>query len=334
MDKGIIGSMARSGPGRAGSYGTSHRVLETLFAQGARVQDWAFPNSPSFGIAACPRYFPLGPRSFRQLGGAILMRVFDFNHAIMREPGESVVRGIRADPHAVPNFHGIRKEHAAYVAALKAAGLSVEILPPLELYADAVFVEDPALVLPEGAILLRSGAPARRGESAEMRSALRCHFEQVLELQDDEFADGGDVLVTPSLIFIGMSRRTNRAGAQALAAKLDQLGRRARIVETPDFVLHFKTAVSLLSEDTVLATRTMEASGIFAGFRIVVVAPGEEQAANALRINDRVFLVAGFPRTFEQITHEGFDVEALPATEIGKLDAGLSCMSLRWFERT
>jgi dimethylargininase len=51
-----------------------------------------------------------------------------------------------------------------------------------------------------------------------------------------------------------------------------------------------------------------------------------------LRINDRVLIGAGFPRTFEQISHAGFDVETLPVTEIGKLDAGLSCMSLRWFE--
>ena len=260
------------------------------------------------------------------------MRVFDFNHAIVREPGESVVRGIRADPHAVPSVQGIRQEHSAYVAALQAAGLSVEILPPLDLHPDAVFVEEPALVLPEGAVLLRSGAAARRGESAEMRSALSRHFQQVLELHDDEFVDGGDVLVTPSAIFIGMSRRTNRAGAEALSAKLAQLGRKARIVETPDSVLHFKTAVSLLGEDTVLATQTMAASGIFAEFRVVAAHPDEEPAANALRINDRVLLGRGFPRTFEQISNEGFDVETLPVTEIGKLDAGLSCMSLRWFK--
>ena len=48
--------------------------------------------------------------------------------------------------------------------------LGVETLDPLEAYPDSVFVEDPALVFPEGAILLRPGAPSRRGRSARRRS--------------------------------------------------------------------------------------------------------------------------------------------------------------------
>jgi dimethylargininase len=264
-----------------------------------------------------------------QLSGG-RMRVFDFDRAIVREPGRSVVAGIRSDLRAEPDFEGVAKEHRAYVAALRAAGLDVEVLPPLERYPDSVFVEDPALVLPEGAVLLRPGAATRLGERDGMRDVLRRHFERVLELDDGEFADGGDVLVTPETIFIGLSGRTNRAGANALRAKLGALGRQARIAETPPSILHFKTACSLLSEDTILATKAMADSGIFAGFDIVLVPEGEEAAANLLRVNDAVFVGACFPRTIELIAKAGFDVVPLPVTEIGKLDAGLSCMSLRW----
>jgi dimethylargininase len=35
-------------------------------------------------------------------------------------------------------------EHAAYVAALEAAGVAVTVLEPLEAFPDSVFVEDPA----------------------------------------------------------------------------------------------------------------------------------------------------------------------------------------------
>lgn len=258
------------------------------------------------------------------------MRIFDFNRAIVREPGGSVVRGLRTDVDAVVDYKGILTEHRTYVAALRAAGLSVEVLPPLEQYPDSVFVEDPALVLPEGAILLRPGARSRFGESAEIRGALTRNFQQVLELEGNEFADGGDVLVTPAMVLIGISGRTSAVGANALVAKLDRLSRHARIVETPKGVLHFKTAVSLLDEEVLLATARMADSGIFAGFRILVVPAGEEAAANALRINDILFLGDCFPRTAELIAKEDFSVEMLPVTEIGKLDAGLSCMSLRW----
>ena len=258
------------------------------------------------------------------------MRVFDFTHAIVREPGESVVKGLRSDRDAMPSLEGVRREHGTYVAALRAAGLDVDVLPPLEQFPDSVFVEDPALVFPEGAILLRPGAPTRLGEREDMRVALKRHFQRVTELEGDEYADGGDILATPELVFIGMSARTNRTGAEALLAKLAQLGRKARIAETPKSILHFKTAVSLLSEDTVLAMRPMAESGIFASFKVIVVPAGEEAAANALRANDTIFVGDRFPRTADVFAKEGFAVKPLPVTEIGKLDAGLSCMSLRW----
>jgi dimethylargininase len=259
------------------------------------------------------------------------MRVFDFDRAIVRAPGLSVVSGIRSDAHVVPRYAEIANEHAIYVAALRAEGIEVDVLAPLEAFPDSVFVEDPALVLAEGAILLRPGAPSRLGERAEMSGALKHHFGDVLELDEGEYVDGGDVLVTPGAIFIGMSRRTNRAGAEALRDRLASFGRDARIVQTPEGILHFKTASSLLSEDTILATKRMADSGVFAGFKIVVVPDGEDAAANALRVNDVVFAGAHYPRTIDRIANEGLRVRALPVSEIAKLDAGLSCMSLRWW---
>ena len=257
------------------------------------------------------------------------MRVFDFDHAIVREPGRSVVGGIRSTP-AAPSYDGILKEHRAYVAALRAAGLEVDVLPPLEAFPDSVFVEDPALVFPEGAILLRPGVASRLGEAEDMREALNRHFGRVLELEGEEHADGGDVLVTAGEVFIGLSKRTNRTGAEALAGKLGQLGRKARIAETPAAILHFKTASSLLNEDTVMATRKMAESGVFSGLQVIVVPDGEEGAANFLRVNDVVFVGDRFPRTLDLLRKEGFDAKSLPVTEVAKLDAGLSCMSLRW----
>ena len=227
------------------------------------------------------------------------MRVFDFNRAIVREPGRSVVDGLRSDASAVPDFRGVVREHAAYVAALRAAGLTVEVLRRSKRFPDSVFVEDPALVFPEGAILLRPGAPSRLGEAAEMRRRARTALRTRAGLRGDEYADGGDVLVTPEIVFIGLSKRTTRKGAEALAGKLAELGRAAKIAETPSGILHFKTASSLLDEDTVLATRTMAQSGFFAGFNIVIVPEGEEAAANALRVNDTVLIGDRFPRTID-----------------------------------
>lgn len=258
-----------------------------------------------------------------------MRRVFDFDHAIVRTPARSVTFGLRAGSGPDPDYEGVRAEHTAYVRALLAAGLQVEILPPLEAFPDSVFVEDPALVFPEAAILLRPGAPSRAGEAAELRQVLERRFPRVLDLTEG-FADGGDILVTPGEVLIGLSSRTDRAGAEALAHLLDGLGRGSRVVQPPEGVLHLKTACSLVDETTAIATPLLAASGVLEGLELIVTPPGEEAAANALRINEVVLLGAAFTATRALIEARGVQVVALEVDEIGRIDAGLSCMSLRW----
>jgi dimethylargininase len=263
-------------------------------------------------------------------GAIIRMHLFDFDRAIVREPARSVVDGLRSDREARPDHDGIVREHATYIAALQSAGLTVDVLPPLEPYPDSMFVEDPALVFPEAAILLRPGAPSRLGETHDMRAALKRHFQTVLELESTQFVDGGDVLVTQDAVVIGLSARTSATGADALAAKLASLGRAARAVPVPECMLHLKSGAALLDEETLLATARMEPTGLFARFRTILVPEDESVAANAIRINDTVFVGDCYKRTLDLLAKADFHVVPLPVTEISKLDAGLSCMSLRW----
>ncbi|HYD72937.1 MAG TPA: arginine deiminase-related protein [Candidatus Binatia bacterium] len=257
------------------------------------------------------------------------MAVTDFNNALVRTPARSVVRGLRAVDSGAPSYEGVLREHAAYVAALEAAGLAVEVLPASEDFPDSVFVEDTALVFGADAILLRPGAASRAGEAAEMAPVLARRFQRVLALENGT-AEGGDVLTTARGVFIGCSARTNAEGARELAGLLDAIGLNGLAVETPRGVLHFKSDCSLLDEETLLCTARLAASGVFDGFRVVLTPEGEEGAANALRINDRVLLSAGYPRTAEMLDTLGFRVITLATREIAKIDAGLSCMSLRW----
>ena len=259
------------------------------------------------------------------------MRNFDFTDAIVRLPGRSVVNGILKDPEVVPEFDQVVREHAAYIDAMQAAGLNVEVLPPLEDFPDSIFVEDPALVFSGGAVLLRPGTPSRAGESEHLRKVLQRRFGTMLELPPSLYADGGDVLTVPGGVFIGLSRRTSREGAEALSRLLRQFDLKATIVEPPPGSLHLKSAVSILDEETLLAGAAIANSGIFRGYEILVPAPEEDRSAHALRINDMLFAPAHFPRTAELLAKRGYAVRLLEVAEIRKLDAGLPCMSLRWF---
>ncbi|WEX75285.1 arginine deiminase family protein [Sinorhizobium numidicum] len=260
--------------------------------------------------------------------------VYSFNNIIVRAPSQSVVNGLRAADRGSPTFEGVKAEHDGYVAAMKDAGVKVTVLPALEAFPDSIFVEDPALVFTEGAILLRPGAATRMKETAEIEPTLRQMFEAVLDLPGTGYADGGDVLTTSESVMIGLSARTDRAGAEALRGCLDKLGRKTEIVATPEGVLHFKTDCSLLDDETMLSTGRLARSGAFKKFKQMIIPEGEEPAANALRVNDVVMVGSDFPRTIEMLDKAGYKVVPLKTTEIGKIDAGLSCMSLRWFSNT
>jgi dimethylargininase len=254
------------------------------------------------------------------------MRVFDFDRAIVREPAPSVVDGLRTGTER-PLFDRVLAEHRAYVAALEAAGLAVEILPALPEHPDSVFVEDPAVVLPEGAILLRPGAPSRFAEAVALAPVLKRHFIDVAEVGEG-FVDGGDILVLPDEILVGLSARTDQAGAEQFCGMAGDLGRRARIVEPPRGLLHLKTGCALIDERTVIAVPAM--APLFPGYEVLITPQGEEHSANLIRVNDRILMGSGFPRTAALLVERGLRLVETSAAEIAKIDAGLSCMSLRW----
>ena len=254
-----------------------------------------------------------------------------FSHAITRRPAASITAGLRAVDTGTPDLGLMQAHHAAYVATLRETGATVVELPALEAYPDSVFVEDTALCLPHGAVVMRPGAPSRLGEAAEMAPHLRALYGQVLEITGpDSFIEGGDILVTEAEILVGRSARTNAAGIAELTRLVAPWGHTVREVHTPPGVLHFKTDCSLLDVDTVLSTKRLSASGCFADYRIIDVAEGEEAAANTIRFNDLVLMPAGFPRTRDAILAAGLSVREIGNSECAKLDGGMSCLSLRF----
>ena len=256
--------------------------------------------------------------------------MFNYTHAIVRKPGASVVSGLRDGGGPDPDYAALLLEHAAYVNTLQGLGLEVAELAEADDFPDSVFVEDPALVFTEGAIVLNMAAKSRAGETRLISPVLESSFERVVHMQGPGHADGGDVLVLPDRVLIGLSGRTNREGAEELVRLLGQLGKKGEIAETPPGVLHFKTGCSLIDEETVFAVPQMAGSPAFTGLRVVPVPDGETKAANKLRIRDAALISKGFPKSREIIESLGVRTIPMQTEQIGRIDAGLSCMSLRW----
>jgi dimethylargininase len=254
-----------------------------------------------------------------------------FTHAITRRPAASITRGLRAVDTGTPDLATMQAHHDAYVATLRGTGATVIELPPLDAFPDSVFVEDTALCLPQGAVVMRPGAPSRLGEAAEMAPHLRALYGEVVTISGpDSFIEGGDILTTETEVLVGRSARTNAAGIAELARLIAPWGHQVREVHTPPGVLHFKTDRSLLDAETILSTTRLSASGCFAGYHVIDVPEGEEAAANTIRFNDLVLMPAGFPRTRDAILAAGFTVREIGNSECAKLDGGMSCLSLRF----
>jgi len=255
---------------------------------------------------------------------------WQFRRAITRRPAPSVTSGLRAVDNGAPDFDLMLKHYDEYVGALYEAGAEIIELDPLEDFPDGLFVEDTALCLPEGAVLMRPGAPTRLGEVAEIEPVLEVFFDNIARIDGPGTIEAGDILTTSREVLVGQSQRTSSEGIAELASILGDWGRFLREVSVPEGVLHFKTDCSLLDSTTILSTERLAKSGIFSDYNVIFTAEGEEPAANSIRYNKFVLMPAGFPKTAQRLRGAGYSVKELNNSECAKLDGGMSCLSLRF----
>ena len=220
----------------------------------------------------------------------------------------------------------LAEQHAAYVAALEAAGVAVELLPSLPGHPDALYVEDTAVVLDEVAVLTRPGAESRRGEIASIETALAPHRE-LLRIEAPATLEGGDVLVCGDLVYVGWSGRTNHAGLKLLAHLLLEHGCTVKAAEVRD-CLHLKSAVTRLDDERLLACPSRVNLERVRGMEIVPVPTTEPDGANVLAVGGRVLCSAAYPRTNELLVSLGYDVLELDLSELHKMEAAVTCPSL------
>jgi dimethylargininase len=216
------------------------------------------------------------------------------------------------------------KQHNQYRLCLTELGVQVENLPAAADMPDGVFVEDPAIVLDEIAVITRMGAASRRRESETVARALE-PYRELRTIEEPATLEGGDVMRIGKTLYVGYSRRTNVAGIQQLAAIVHPLGYFVVPVEVRG-CLHLKTACCYIGDDTVLANRAWMDMDALCGIKILDVP--EARGANALRIGDTVLMPEAFPRTRDLLDRSGFRVRTVDNSELLKAEAGVTCTSL------
>jgi dimethylargininase len=219
-----------------------------------------------------------------------------------------------------------RAQHHAYEALLTKLGAKVVSLPEERDLPDSMFVEDPAVVLDEVAVICTLGTEARRKEAASLAAALE-RYRKLAYIKLPGTLEGGDVLRIGRKIFVGHTERTNAEGIRQLAVIGSQFGYDSTAVPVRG-CLHLKSAVTYLGNNILLCNREWFQWKRFEGFDWVDVDPAEPHAGNALAISETIVFPASFPKTRARIEAKGFCVESLDISELQKAESGLTCSSL------
>ena len=176
------------------------------------------------------------------------------------------------------------------------------------------------------------GKSSREGEISGIRPVLERFYDRFHTITAPGTLDGGDICEAGTHFFIGISLRTNPEGARQLAGFLVQEGYTFDFVDVRSVagILHMKSGLAYLGDRTLLVIDALAEHPAFQGYRMLRTPPEENYAANAVRVNDAVFLAQGFPYTQALLEQAGYHPLLLDMSEYQKMDGGLSCLSLRF----
>jgi dimethylargininase len=264
--------------------------------------------------------------------------------AIVRRPAPNFAEGLTAAGLGAPDYERALVQHSAYCAALEQCGLDLISLEPDPDHPDSTFVEDTAVITERCAILTRPGAPSRLGEIESMRGVLTDLFSALAAIEAPGTLDGGDVCQAGDHFFIGISERTNEAGARQLARLLSDFDYTSKFVNilrddamksvpgavATGSILHLKSGIAALDNHRLLMTAELIGRREFDDYDVVRVDPEERYAANCLMVNDQVLVAAGYPGLERKLRALCYQTISLEMSEFQKMDGGLSCLSLRF----
>ena len=166
-----------------------------------------------------------------------------FTKAITRKPCRALIDGITTAMfgEGTPDYDLAVKQHDNYVATLRSLGLEVLDLDADERYPDSCFVEDPAVVMPECAIITNPATDSRNGEKFEIIDAIRKFYseDQIFHIEAPGTMEGGDVMLVDKHFYVGQSDRTNADGFRQFAGIVSRFGYEATAVPVTEG-LHLK----------------------------------------------------------------------------------------------
>ena len=243
----------------------------------------------------------------------------------------------------MPDTSELLKEHEQFINLLESLGCQVDVAPSVEGLVDALYMHDPMIMTPHGAILLRMAKPVRSPEPAEFRKDLERIGVHILgQLTEPAFADGGDkVWLDAKTLLIGHGYRTNQAGIDQIRAMLAPFGVDVFSFDLPHYegpsaVLHLMSVLSPIAHDKAVVYEPLAPVRLLQflesrGISWFTVSEKEmlTQGANILTIRPNVVvLAAGNPEIEGKLREGGVEVHVFAGSNVAvKGDGGPTCLT-------
>ncbi len=229
-----------------------------------------------------------------------------------------------------------------FAARLRAFGVKVIRLETPSPSPLASLAADCAVVFDDGAFLMRPSDLTRRAAVAGVEAALASAGVPIVgRIEAPGLLDGGDVLLGPDTLFLGVATRRqaetgipgfahgNAFGREQLAAFAASKGRKTIDVAMAAEVRRLRSVASFVDAETVLFAAGLLDGAAFAGLQTIVAPRGEDYGAGVLALGPRRVLTnLRFRETIPLLRKAKVFVDAIDLWEFGKIGATPSTLAL------
>jgi N-Dimethylarginine dimethylaminohydrolase len=254
----------------------------------------------------------------------------------IRYPDIASLRYVSNNRVQVPDHAIAQRQHAAFVQVLRDAGATVHTLEDLPDVSIQLYPRDLAFAIDDTLFLARSRDPIRRKEQRALLPLLP-QMSRVEKL-DQGLIEGGDVIVTDDVVFVGLSEASNLAGVTALREGLRRVGSTREVIPiefTGRGVVHLDTKFTIVGPHLAYvhsASLTPSSRAQIAARFEVIEATDED--ARSLMVNtvalapDRIIIDDRATRLGEALRAHAIEPVALDFSEVTKFPGGFRCATL------
>jgi N-dimethylarginine dimethylaminohydrolase len=271
--------------------------------------------------------------------------VAELKRVAVRRPlvgGADVVAQYEAAHWQTPDLERLAAQHAAFVATLRGLGSEVVELEPVDGLPDAVFVYDPAFVIPSGTVAFRAAKAARVGEAEHLVADLElAGVPTVGRLVGEATADAGDMFwLDEDTVAIGRSYRTNEAAVDQLRGILAADGVAVEVFDVPhdqgpEYCLHLMSVISPVREDLAAVYEKLAPVALLRALsrRGIAWVPVDDEeyltlGCNILAVRPGVVVMGERNvRTAEALRERGVEVHTIDSEQTDRGEGGPTCLT-------